>query len=139
MFNKIMVPVDLSHADKLERALDCAGRLAKQFGAEAVYVGVTASSPSSVAHTPKEYEGKLGALADEQAKAHGISASGHMMVSHDPTTDLDSTLLKAVEETGADLVVMASHIPNITDYVWPSNGGTIASHAKASVLVVRGN
>ena len=138
MFNKIMVPVDLSHAAKLTKALDCAGRLAKQFGAEAVYVGVTASAPSSLAHTPEEYAEKLDAFAAEQAKAHGITASGHAVVSHDPTTDLDPSLMKAVEETGADLVVMASHVPNITDYVWPSNGGTIAAHSKASVLVVRG-
>lgn len=139
MFNKIMVPVDLSHAAKLEKALNCAGRLAKQFGAEAVYVGVTASTPGSVAHTPEEFAQKLDAFASDQGKAHGISASGHMMVSHDPSSDLDPTLLKAVDEVGADLVVVASHIPNITDYVWPSNGGTIASHAKASVLVVRDN
>ena len=137
MFNKIMVPVDLSHAARLEKALDCAGRLAREFGAEAVYVGVTAATPGAVARTPEDYAGKLAAFAAEQGKAHGITASGHMMVSHDPATDLDPTLLKAVEETGADLVVMASHVPNMTDYVWPSNGGTIASHAKASVLVVR--
>ncbi|WP_375172768.1 universal stress protein [Pseudooceanicola sp.] len=138
MFNKIMVPVDLSHAGKLTKALDCAGRLAKQFGAEAVYVGVSAAAPSSVAHSPEEYAEKLDAFAAEQAKAHGISASGHSVISHDPSADLDPALLKAVEETGADLVVMASHVPNITDYIWPSNGGTIATHAKASVFVVRG-
>lgn len=139
MFTKIMVPVDLTHADRLTKALGCAGALAKQFCAEAVYVGVTASAPSSIAHTPEEYADKLAAFAEEQGKTHGISASAHPMVSHDPATDLDPTLMKALKETGADLVVMASHIPNITDYIWPSNGGTLASHANASVLIVRGD
>lgn len=50
---------------------------------------------------------------------------------------MDDILLKAVKDTGADLVVMASHVPNIMDYVWPSNGGKIAEHAECSVMVVR--
>jgi hypothetical protein len=32
---------------------------------------------------------------------------------------------------------MASHVPGLTEYVWPSNGGKLAGHAKASVFVVR--
>ena len=139
MFKKIMVPVDLGHAAKLSKALSCAGQLASQFGAEIVYVGVTTPSPGSVAHTPEEYSGKLDAFAAEQAKSYGITATGHMVVSHDPSVDLDPALLKAVDETGADLVVIASHVPNLTDYIWPSNGGSIASHAKVSVFVVRDN
>ena len=62
----------------------------------------------------------------------------HAAIAHDPTTEVDDALLRAVDETGADLVVMQSHIPGLIDYVWPSNGGKIAGHAKASVLVVRG-
>jgi len=42
-----------------------------------------------------------------------------------------------VEEAGADLVVMASHVPNVTDYIWPSHGGWVAEHSDASVFVVR--
>ncbi len=137
MFKRIMVPVDLAHADRLERALTCAADLAKHYGADVVYVGVAAATPSSIAHTPAEFAGKLAAFADAQAAARGIPAVAHAVTSHDPSVDLDPTLLKAVDETGADLVVMASHIPNLTDYVWPSNGGTVAAHAKVSVLVVR--
>ena len=44
---------------------------------------------------------------------------------------------ESVRETGADLVVMASHIPNVTDYIWQSNGGAIATHADVTVMVVR--
>ena len=137
MFQKIMVPVDLAHADRLDKALKCAGNMGKHFDAEIVYVGVTAATPSSIAHTPEEFAEKLKTFASSQGETYGIKASAHAITSHDPTTDLDPTLLKAVDEVGADLVIMASHIPNITDYVWPSNGGTIAGHAKASVLVVR--
>ncbi|QDC10119.1 universal stress protein [Oceanicola sp. D3] len=138
MYAKIMVPVDLAHKDRMAKAIDTACALASLWGAELVFVGVAGNVPGSVAHNPQEFSDKLAAFADEQAAAHGIVATAHAAISHDPAVDLDPTLLKAVEDTGADLVVMASHIPKLTDYVWPSNGGTVATRASASVLVVRG-
>ena len=59
------------------------------------------------------------------------------MIAHDPTTDVDDALLKAVDETGADLVVMASHKPGLAEYFWPSNGGKLAGHTGVSVMLVR--
>lgn len=137
MFTRIMVPVDLAHLDKQEKALECAAMLSRQYDAPITYVGVTTPTPGPLAHTPEEYDEKLGAFAAAQAELRGIKAQGHMAIAHDPTTDLDDVLLKQVSETGADLVVMASHVPGVTEYIWPSNGGKIAGHAKASVLVVR--
>ena len=137
MFNRIMVPVDLTHADKIEKALGVAGDLAAHYGATLVYVGVTAPAPSEVAHSPDEYAERLAAFAADKGAAHGVAAEAKAYTSHDPAIDLDDTLLKAVRETGADLVVMASHIPNVTDYIWQSNGGAIATHADVTVMVVR--
>ncbi|MEI4196614.1 universal stress protein [Roseovarius sp. E0-M6] len=138
MFKKIMVPVDLAHKEDLGKALKCAADLAGHYGAEIVYVGVTTNTPSSTAHNAEEYKGKLDAFADEQAEGQGFTAGAEVLVSHDPRSDVDDVLLQAVTDTGADLVVMASHMPNILDYVWPSNGGKIAEHAKCTVMVVRG-
>lgn len=137
MFSRIMVPVDLAHVPKLHKALGVAADLAKRNGIPVTYVGVTAAAPSKVAHTPEEFGTRLKAFADEQAAAAGISADSKVVVSHDPTTDVDDALLKAVTDTGADLVVMASHLPGLADYVWPSNGGRIAGHSQASVFLVR--
>ncbi len=111
MFKHIMVPVDLAHAGQLDKALSCAADLAKLYGAEVTYVAVTAATPGSVAHNPKEFAEKLDAFAAEQAKTHGISASAHAVTSHDPRVDLDPTLLKVVTDTGADLVVMGAMCP----------------------------
>ncbi|MEC9432300.1 MAG: universal stress protein [Pseudomonadota bacterium] len=137
MFAKIMVPVDLAHADKLGRALEAAAGLARLNGCPVCYVGVTAAQPSAVAHTPAEYAGKLAAFAAAQAEAHGIETHGHAVASHDPAVDLDDALLKAAEELEADLIVMASHIPNLADHLWPAHGGQVARRARASVLVIR--
>lgn len=138
MFKKIMTPVDLAHKADLHKALAVTADLAKHYGASVVFVGATSSTPSSTAHTPEEYKAKLTEFAQEQGKANGFEASADVVIAHDPTTDVDDVLLKAVKATGADIVVMQSHMPNILDYVWPSNGGKIAEHAKCSVFVVRG-
>ena len=138
MFSKIMTPVDLAHKDDLEKALAVSADLAKHYGATVVYVGATTSTPSSTAHTPNEYKQKLEAFAKEQADKHGIETAGDMVISHDPSAEIDDVLLKAVKEEGVDCIVMQSHMPSFLDYIWPSNGGKIAEHAKCSVFVVRG-
>nr|WP_207186928.1 universal stress protein [Rhodovulum imhoffii] len=132
-----MTPVDLSHLDRLERALSTSADLARHYHVPVTYVAVTTEQPSKVAHTTVEFEQKLNAFAAEQAARHKITAHAKMMISHDPATDLDARLRDALEETGADLVVMASHLPNLGDYIWPSHGGKLASHASASVFLVR--
>lgn len=137
MFKRIMAPVDLAHVEKLERALDCAADLAKHYDVPIVYVGVTSSAPSRLAHNPKEFGQKLDAFAQGQADKQGLQATAHTAIAHDPTTEVDDALVRAIDETGADLVVMASHVPNVMDHIWPSNGGKLAEHAKCSVMVVR--
>lgn len=138
MYKNIMVPVDLAHAEKMALALDTAAKLSKIYDANVTYVGVTSAAPGPLGHNPAEYDQKLADFAARQAKAHGIKTHGKTMVSHDPAVDLDDALVKAVHETGSDLVVMATHIPNVVDHIWPSNGGRLATHTDASVFLVRG-
>lgn len=139
MYTKIMVPVDLAHADKLAQALDTAANLSSLYHAPVTYVGVTASTPGPLGHNPAEYEQKLAAFVQDQAERHGIETHGKTVVSHDPAAELEDALVKAVHETQSDLVVMATHIPNVADHVWPSNGGRLATHTDASVFLVRPN
>jgi len=137
VFKKIMTPIDMAHQGDLKKALACTADLARHYGAKVVYVGVTAATPSATAHNPEEFRQKLDAFAADQAREHGIDARAEMVLSHDPATDVDDALLGAVRDTGADLVVMASHVPSVLDYIWPSNGGKIAEHAACTVMVVR--
>lgn len=137
MYKQIMVPVDLSHKDQLGKALATAGSLSKSFSAPICYVSVTTNTPSEVAHTPAEFAQKLEAFAQEEAGKHGISATSKAYASHDPTIDLDDTLKRAIGETGADLVVMASHVPGMLERVWGSNAGWLATHSQVSFFIVR--
>lgn len=137
MYSQILVPVDLTHIEQLGKALQTAADLARHYGAPVCYVGVTPETPSPVAHNPEEFAGKLDAFAKEQGTKHGIDVSTRSYTSTDPAIDINKTLRQAVEDSGADLVVMASHSPNITDYIWPSHGGWVAEHSSSSVFVVR--
>ncbi|MXN63842.1 universal stress protein [Stappia sp. GBMRC 2046] len=137
MYKKIMVPVDLAHADRLDKALTTAADLSRHYEIPVCYVGITATTPGPVAHTPKEFQSKLDAFVKDEAAKRGIDASSLTKISHDPSIDLDETLLSALNETGADLVVMASHVPGVPEHIFASNAGYLASHAPVSVLVVR--
>lgn len=138
MFKKIMVPVDLAHADKLARALKAAGEIAKFYDASVIYVGVTSSAPGALGHNPEEYQEKLQAFARSQADAYGISTGSHMVVAHDPAVDLNQSLARSVDTLGCDLVIMATHVPNLADHFMHSHGGQLATHTGASVFLVRG-
>lgn len=137
MFTKLMMPVDLAHVARLEKALAAAADLAKHYGVPICYVGVTVETPSEVAHTPEEYADKLEAFCAAEAAKHGIEASSKVVVSLDPAVDLDPTLLHAIGEVGADVVVMASHVPGLPEHIFASNAGYVASHAAVSVFVIR--
>ncbi len=137
MYRQIMVPVDLAHVERLEKALATAGDLARHYDIPVAYVGVTESAPSERAHNPAEFEAKLTAFAAAEADKRGITATAHAYLSHDPAVDLDGILLRAVGETDADLVIMASHVPGLAEYVFASNAGYVASHSAVSVFVVR--
>ncbi|WP_342070881.1 universal stress protein [Yoonia algicola] len=137
MYRKIGVPIDLAHADRMAGAITMAADLAKLYGAAVCYIGATTTTPSSVAHSPEEYKDKLAAFAQKEAQAHGQEVTTHVILSHDPTATLDDDLVKAVDEIGVDLVVMATHVPNMGDHIWASNGGNLARRTKASVCLVR--
>lgn len=137
MFKKIMVPVDLAHLDVIEPSLKIVADQAKHYQAEVCYVGITAATPGSVARTPEEFTRKLEAFAQERAKVHGQPVSTHTIVSPDPIADLDDDLIEAIDQVGADLVVMPTHPPKHVDVIMPSHGGKVATHTKASVFLVR--
>lgn len=137
MYKKIMVPVDMNHTDRLEKALSATAGIAKLYGAEATLVGVTSSQPTEVAHNPEEFAEKLAAFAAESSDKFEITFASHAEVGHDVTVDLDNVLQKAAQTIGADLIVMASHVPGMAEYVFASNAGYLASHSSLSVFVVR--
>ncbi len=137
MYKNIIVPVDLEHKEQVGKAIAVGGDLAKHYGAGLTFVSVTMSGPSAVAHNPEEFAEKLDQFASEQSKQIGHPVSTKVVLSHDPSIDIDNVLQDAISELSADLVVMASHVPGLKEYVLASRAGYLASHSDISVMVVR--
>ena len=137
MYSTIAVPVDLAHTDKLKKALTTAADLAKHYHASIYLVAVTSSAPGEVAHNPDEFSQKLLQFADAQASALGVEFKTSDAVTPDPAIDLTKVLDQQIHEIGADLIVMASHVPGFREYVFASNSGYLSSHTDLSIFVVR--
>ena len=137
MFSQIMVPVDLEHRGSLEKALEVAGDLARSYRATLHFVSVSGGIPTKLAHSAEDYGDKLDDFARKMGKKYGVTTKSLNMAAIDPTAEMDADLMKAVDQTGADLVVMASHEPGLMEYIFSSHAGHMASHAKVSVFVVR--
>lgn len=137
MYKTIMVPIDLAHLPQIAGAIDTAGDLARHYGATLAYVSITAETPTAIAHNPEEFRARLSAFAAEQAARLGVEISAKAYAATDPSIDIDKTLLEAISDTGADLVVMASHRPGLADYFWAAHGAWLAKHAEISIFLVR--
>ncbi len=139
MYQKIMVPIDMQHVDKMEKALQTAADLANHYGAKLCYVAVSGKVPNRVAPTPEKFAEKLQEYATEQGNKLGLDIQAKAISSVDVTIELDDKLLEAAKDIGADLVVMASHIPGVPDrlHLISSNAAYIVRHSDISVFVVR--
>lgn len=137
MYTHIMVPVDLHHPASVDRSLTQAGDLATHYDTPVTVVGVAASAPSDLAHTPAEYRAKLDAVTAEHAKRSGATMTAHFIQDVDPAVDLDHVLVEACHALKADLVVMASHAPQFYDMIFGSHAGSFVRHSDVSVFVVR--
>lgn len=137
MFHKIIFPVDLAHPDALEKALTVAADLARRHEVPLIALGVTATTPGPVAHTPEEYATKLDAYARDATERTGVAITAHVVKAADPSIDIDNRIIAEAHDIGADLVVMASHVPGMAERLFASRSGYLAAHADFSVFVVR--
>lgn len=137
MYQNILIPVNLDHTERMEKAMSTAAVLGKAEGAKLTLFNVGGTGLARVPKDPAEYEAALKDYAAQQSDALGVSFDAVSVYSNDPAAELSSRLKEQIETGGHDLVVMASHVPGLAEYVFASNAGYLASHAKISVFVVR--
>lgn len=140
MFKKILVPIDISQSDSGEAGLVAAIDMADKTGADLVLLNVIADMPNLVANRlPTNYEDEMQQSAakalDELSRKHKLkSGSYEIRTAHGQTYH---EIISAAKNTNADLIVIASHRPELSDYLLGSTAGKVVRHAKCSVLVVR--
>jgi len=141
LFRTVLVPVDLSHPEAAELAMELATGLAHASGGTVHLIHVLPTLPLSAmgADLPlaladevqREAEQDLALLAATiDLPDESVSISVHA------GSVCDEVLSKA-ERIGADLILVGSHRPSMASYLLGSNAAPLVRHSKCSVLVVR--
>ncbi len=138
MFDKILMPIDLTHDESWKTALPMAKRCAGQDGEIhllAILHDLGAAMVSS--YLPKDFEKtameKLKSQLGDFAASEVPEAKLHVGHGH-----IAETILRIAADMHADLIVMSSHPPNdFKTLLIGSNADKVVRHATRPVLVVR--
>jgi nucleotide-binding universal stress UspA family protein len=142
MYKDILLPIDLNNVETQEKAVQTAIELAKSFGARLHVMTIVPDFGVGVVSTffPDDYEEKAVAAAD--AALHDFvnqRLPGDIKVQHIVAHGtIYEEILAFAGKTKVDLILMASHRPELSDYLIGPNASKVVRHAECSVLVVRG-
>ena len=136
MYKNIIVAVDLAHGEAGKALLNRARALIDQ-GGTIHLIHVLEDVPSYIA---AELPRDLSERRQAEAKVElGLLAEGSDV---ETVTDVRSgaaasQILQAAEDNDADLIMIASHRPGLSDYFIGSTAARVVRHAQSSVLISR--
>ncbi len=138
MYKNILVPIDLAHKDAVGPMVTAAKALAKK-GAEITLLYVLPEIPSVVAadlpagsteQAKANIEAQLQQLAEESGAPENARALTSVGRPH-------HNILETASREDVDLIVIASHQPQFSDYLLGSTAAKVVRHATCSVHVIR--
>ena len=141
MFKEILFAVDLATPESQKKALDAALAHAKVSGGRVHVMTVVPDFGMSIvaSYFPENFEQRALQEADKRLRAYvkthvPKAMKVQQIVGHGTVYQ---EILSTAKTIGADLIVMASHRPEVTDYLLGPNAAKVVRHADCSVLVVR--
>ena len=141
MYRNILLPVDLSDQHSWRKALPTAIALSTTFQAELHVMTVVPEFglPMVGQFFPPDYETKMhehvaAQLEDFIAKQVPGDVAVKRIVA---AGRIYQQILSVAEQIEADLIVMGSHHPELSDYLLGPNAARVVRHADCSVMVVR--
>jgi nucleotide-binding universal stress UspA family protein len=141
MYRNILVPVDLSDKHSWRKALPTAVSLCETFEARLHLMTVVPAFglPMVGQFFPEGYEAKLRQHAAKQLKEFATTQIPDEIPSRRIVSEgkIYQEILKAADTIKADLIIMGSHRPELSDYLLGPNAARVVRHAKCSVMVVR--
>lgn len=141
MYKSILLPVDLGHKSSWEKAAPQAVALAKQNNAKIHVLTVIPDfgMPLVGSFFPPDYAEKALQSSSEQ-----LSALASEIIPDDLLAQVHTTqgtayqeIMNTANQFGCDLIVMASHRPEMADYLLGPNAARVVRHAEQSVMIVR--
>lgn len=135
-YNSIILPIDIAHPELADSMFEKAKALLNEGGTvHAVYA--MPDVPGFVnSELPGDYVKAAGAKA-EAALKEIVANSGVTVTTEILSGQAPRAILAVAEKVGADLIVVASHRPGLSDYLLGSTAARIVRHAQCSVLVIR--
>ncbi len=140
MYKRIVLAVDLAESAAAPKGLPQALELAKAAGGDLKLVNVQPVIPATfMEYVPVDFdeEQEKRAKAGLDALVAGLDLPAERKSAAARSGGIYHELLEEASEWGADLIVVGSHRPVMSDYLLGSNATTIVRHAQCSVLVVR--
>ncbi len=141
MYSDILLAVDISEEQPQAKAIETAVRLTESFSSRLHIITVVPDFGKSMVGTffPEGYEET--ALEKARSALHAFVAEHvpgdldvHHIVGHGT---IYREIIRHADETGCDLIIMASHRPELSDYLLGPNAARVVRHARQSVMVVR--
>lgn len=141
MYAHILLPVDLDQETSWKKALPAAAAMCRTFGAKLTVMTVIPGFTATVVeqYFPPEVRKRI---SDEARQA----LDRFLQDNKPDGVDVDAVvaegkiyqeILATAESAGADLIVMGSHSPELSDYLIGPNAARVVRHAPVSVFVVR--
>lgn len=140
MYKNIIVAVDLAHGEAGRSLLEKAGKLVDPAGTIRL-LNVLEEIPSYIsAELPRDLQDRRAAETRLELKMLAATAEGKT----DARVELElrsgaaaGQILQVAEDTEADLIMIASHRPGLSDYFIGSTAARVVRHAQCSVLITR--
>jgi universal stress protein F len=140
MYKRIVLAVDLLEPTLIPKGLTQAVELAKTGGGELRLVNVQPIMPATfMEYVPVDFDVEQAKRSKEALDAilGSIDVPAERKSAATRAGGIYHELLEEASEWDADLIVVGSHRPVMSDYLLGSNAKTIVRHAQCSVLVVR--
>ncbi|ANI83433.1 universal stress protein UspF [Kosakonia oryzae] len=144
MYNSILVPIDISETDLTHQVIPFVQAHAVMNTAKVHFLTVIPSLPyystlglAYSVEMPKIKEIQQAALEKLDELAKEFKLPPEKVQTHAVTGSPKDQILKLADSINADLIIIASHRPDISTYLLGSNAAAVVRHAKCPVLVVR--
>lgn len=131
--SRILVPVDMRHAEASQKAIETAIFFARPAGAEVFILTVANPLGTHMTEMPEAHKPDFEAFVAAEAARFGYPITP-VFQSHESANEI---IQKVIRQRGVDFVVMATHHPRLADHLFGSHASQTALHADCSVLVVR--
>ncbi len=140
MYENILLPIDLAHESSWKKAMPVARKLCDAFGAKLHVMTVVQDIRTQMIgqYFPDDFEEKLSREAAQKLSELVASELPDMEVTeHVSAGQVYREVAKLADKENCDLIVMASHRPELADILIGPNADHVARNTPASVMIVR--